>query len=132
MKTNTQKILRSTILHPGIIRTIGFFLIIASLIILGRLLTGGEFANGASRGETIEELRLEQIALEKELMVIQEEYAVLDEERAEIQAVLDEKLLELDSVKTQGAEIRKNISDAEHKISTLRDGGTLDVSEEAF
>lgn len=129
MKTNTNKILRSTIFNPAILRFVGFVLIISSLIVLGRLLTGNMGTSGADRAASIEQLRLEQVAFERELLEVQAVYAELDKERLAIQATLDEKLLELDAVRTQGSELRSSIEKNEVEIKALRDG---EVREEVF
>lgn len=81
-------------------------------------------AQGASREQQIEKLRNEQIALERELVKVQDDWKVKEQAKIEAEKVFQEKLSELNTVTAAGNEIRTKITNVSKQAEEIRDSAT--------
>lgn len=119
MKTSlfqNQFILKTTFF----VGTLGVLMLIFMLLSMTRPAIA-EGAESVNREQRMEQLRQEQIGLEKQLLTIQADYDIKLASKIEAERVLQAKLEELHAVQTQGKSLRDEITAKEAEIVKLRD-----------
>ena len=129
MKMPTPDLMKKVVTSPVAVKfyltTIGF---IIALVIL-RACTVPTVQADKMKEQQIENLRLEQVELEKKIISIQKEWDVKNKARLDADALLQLKLQDLQAVEAGGKEIRSLIEEKEKKVKELLsptfDEGTL-------
>lgn len=97
-------------------------------LIAGRTPSIAEGAATVNREQRMEQLRQEQITLEKQLLTVQSDYDLKLASKIEAEQVLQAKMEELTAVQEQGKSLRDEITAKEAEIVKLRDR----VTDEGF
>lgn len=90
-------------------------------LLAGRSPSIAEGAEAVNREQRMEQLRQEQITLEKQLLTVQEDYDVKLASKIEAERVLQAKMEELTTAQEQGKQLRTAVNEKEAEIIKLRD-----------
>lgn len=90
-------------------------------LLAGRTPSIAEGAETVNREQRMEQLRQEQIALEKQLLTVQSDYGLKLASKIEAERVLQAKMEELTTVQEQGKQLRTAVNEKEAEIIKLRD-----------